>query len=198
MQEGDEHGNILPALEIAVSNPHSGLDVRDLARAGATSRALFRMARSAQQKIYERVEECLKQFIHLAMSRPPFSMSWMFMEQYAPSSSSSAPKISLLICKQTPKNKNKFKSMLIYREWCTDTSGLVPMDFVVDKVLQSVDEALDYCKRRFWPQMHKMLFIESSPYRMSKYRAEYDQLTAEMTRLLSGLVFPPGFQLLPR
>jgi hypothetical protein len=140
---------------------------------------------------YERLEQCMRVFIGLAQSKPPFSMSWIFMADpnstngQHPGTTSTVSK-SLFICKQTPKNKNRFKSMLVYRELSSEVMyDATNVSFVLDKLLQCTDEALDCFKNNIWPNINRITFIGSCTYNTLKYRLEYEKVTSEMNRLIA-------------
>lgn len=250
---------------VDIVNRHTLLNKMDIAHLAMTNkdmRAIVMGSKIAQRMlIYERIELCLQQFIKLTESKPPFTMSWMFIAHTdtSPVRSVSAwteltppnvpqslvdhvrletpvpeqPQLQLqqvvqsdeiepllatqanaedmenalydvlerhqsrrnatlsksfFICKQTPKNKSRYKSMLLYRELTSELNYAdTTIRFVVDKLIQSTEEALDCFKYQFWPHVDEFIFLSSCTYKSTHHRKEFEALTATMNTLLNAI-----------
>lgn len=133
---------------------------------------------------YERIEHCLRRFATLVESRPANTMAWYFHF------SNQEKNHSLTIQKQTPKNKCKHKSMMVFVQLMRQHSieEDIEVIYTIDTHIQCIDEFLDRFKQDFWPHIIDVKFAFGCAYKRASVRREFEQLTKEMALLISCVI----------
>lgn len=120
------------------------------------------------------VEDCLRRFILLCLSKPPFVMQWIFKDVDNDG--------CFIIMKQTRKNKHKHKSMLMYSRVVSRHHDVF---FVMDFYFQSIEEAIDFFTANMLDK--PLMFVHNCVYKRKSNRREFESLTQTMTDYMTRL-----------
>lgn len=137
--------------------------------------------------LYERMEHCLSKFIRLVVSKPANTMAWYIHVCHVPENKNQ----SLSIQKQTPKNKCKHKSMMVFQQLIRQRSNLeedLDIVYAIDTHMQCAEECLDCFKTEIWPyiKLNQIKFAFGCTYKRPDARKEFETLTEEMSNLIKS------------